>query len=291
MRISFLTLAAGITMVAFQNCGQNFETLGNQDFSSTSLDTVEPVLGQSPEEYVSATGEIAYRIADEDRMSLRNRRAPVPETISRPRIFVELGNLTASEDQNLMVPAMITGEQLKYAWYKANVLIPNETTSVLRMRNLKKSDAGKYKVVATNDAGSVSNEFSLTVTDYVPRVKTPAQPGPRISKPEFVKVAPTQEINESMLNGNKRYIVWQRSHTGSWSSNGSIVAVYAEVGWSPIPARYQWFLNGRPIENATSADISFNMNAGSAVGNFYLEACNDVGCSRSETISVTKVGF
>jgi Immunoglobulin I-set domain len=291
-----LAIAAGITLVAFQNCGQNFETLQNKALSSEG----EKVsLGPSPIEYVAASGEVGYRIPEKQTASLRRRGLPESTVPDRPRVFLPLGDLKVSEGANLAIPAMITGEKLTYVWYKSNVVIANQTSNIMKIQGAKKSDAGNYKVVASNQSGSVTNDFTLAVT--APKPQAPREPVPSdmpdMSKPSFSNLAPTQEINEAVnKGGQKTYIVWKQSHTGSWSSNGSTVSVYAAVGGSQLGMRYQWYLssgtgNLRPIENATSADISFTMHQGSAVGNFILEACNDFGCARAPAISVRKVGF
>jgi hypothetical protein len=65
-----------------------------------------------------------------------------------------------------------------YQWYFNGVIFPGATTDKLSFTNVRASDAGDYRVVATNSLGSVmSSKATLTISTTPTPTPGPPSPG------------------------------------------------------------------------------------------------------------------
>ena len=85
-----------------------------------------------------------------------------------PAITDQPDDVTVSEGQPASFSVSATGTPpLSYQWQKNNVNIPGATASTYTLSAVQSSDAGNYRVVVTNSAGSVTSQAAtLTVTAF-----------------------------------------------------------------------------------------------------------------------------
>ncbi|HEY9007918.1 MAG TPA: PQQ-dependent sugar dehydrogenase [Ohtaekwangia sp.] len=98
-----------------------------------------------------------------------------------PAIVTQPANVTVSAGQPATFSVTATGTApLSYQWQKNNVNIAGATASSYTIASTQASDAGAYRVIVSNSAGSVtSNAAQLTVTTFnappVATILTPAE--------------------------------------------------------------------------------------------------------------------
>lgn len=73
------------------------------------------------------------------------------------------GELSYVVGQTISLTASATGIMLSYQWYKNNGEISGATSATYTKANCTTADAGTYKCVMTNDAGSVNASVDVTV--------------------------------------------------------------------------------------------------------------------------------
>lgn len=121
---------------------------------------------------------------------------------------------------------------LTYAWFKEARLVAFGGNATLTITTANPGDAGAYRVVVSNAAGSAtSNSATLTVTG-VGGGGPPAPPVP-------VGTAPTITTQPASL------VV-----TAGGNATFSVVAA------GTVPLSYRWHKNGRSIGNATAASLA-----------------------------------
>ncbi len=100
----------------------------------------------------------------------QNRAATLP-----PVLFVELSNrllethLGFREPLVLSVPFQSGGPTL-FQWYRDDIAILTATNSAFTIASPSSSDSGRYRVIVSNGAGSVSSEATVTVRAAAPTV-------------------------------------------------------------------------------------------------------------------------
>ncbi len=126
------------------------------------------------------------------------------------------------------------GAPLTYAWFKEARLVSFGANAALTITSANPGDAGTYRVVVSNSAGSVvSDSATLTVTGTGAGVGTPTTP------PAPTGTAPTITTQPASL-----------ALTAGANATFSVVA----AGTAPL--RYEWRKNGRTINNATAASFT-----------------------------------
>ncbi|MDZ4661498.1 MAG: Ig-like domain-containing protein [Pseudomonadota bacterium] len=90
--------------------------------------------------------------------------------LAPPVITLGLTNITLNSGENLFLKAQVTGFDLKILWQKDGVIIPNQETSYYQKAGTFLSDAGVYKMTASNIAGSVSTSATVVIVDVAPRL-------------------------------------------------------------------------------------------------------------------------
>ncbi|GAA4400860.1 hypothetical protein GCM10023187_14450 [Nibrella viscosa] len=105
----------------------------------------------------------------------------------------------------VVVSVSATGSNVKYQWYKDGSKIGGQTSTTLKLSNVKVSASGSYSCVVTGDCGSVtSTAFALTVSNSAPVVMadpTPARIGisyAEVSAPLQIEVYPNPATTSSV---------------------------------------------------------------------------------------------
>lgn len=164
------------------------------------------------------------------------------------------GTYTAGSSMSVSVSLLTSDAGVTYQWYKDGTAISGATNYYLYYYSTATADrAGRYKVVVTNSAGSVTSEEAIvTITQ-------------RATGPTF-STQPTS----------------QTGYTG-----GSITFTAAVSNTSGVT--YQWRKDGNPISGATSASLTLSGLKTSDAGNYTLLATNSDGTTASApaTLSVT----
>ena len=89
---------------------------------------------------------------------------------SKPRITTHPTSLSVAEntDAAFFVKATST-DSLKYQWLKNDAELPGECSDILHLKKVKCFQAGKYKVIVTNSAGTDCCDAELSV--FTPKHK------------------------------------------------------------------------------------------------------------------------
>jgi hypothetical protein len=142
-----------------------FETLGPFTLSNglvAGLNTLDFVISNRPPADYSA-----FR-ADLSGVGL-------PRSAGPPEITVQPANRTFAETDMATLSVVALGTPpLAYQWYRDGVPVPGQTRRTLRFMNAMLSMSGDYRVVVSNDSGSVTSEVAtLTVKVNDPPVANP----------------------------------------------------------------------------------------------------------------------
>lgn len=163
---------------------------------------------------------------------------PVP-----PSFTTLLSNQTVNAGSSVTFSVEVSGSTpIFYAWTKDGNPVPGSPQENLTIPVVDASHAGIYRVVASNDVGSVENSATLTVRT------TP--------------VFSTHPISANLAQG----------------ANSTLSATVA----GPGPLVFQWLKNGEPIPGATSSILSLNNVTSGDAGNYQLEVSNSYGTTLSQ---------
>ena len=105
---------------------------------------------------------------------------PNPDPEPKPVITTQPKSQTVTEGNSVTFSVKATGTGLSYQWYKGSSKISGATKATCTISSAKTSDAGSYKVVVSNSAGSVtssaatlkvvSNSISIRQENYGTKV-------------------------------------------------------------------------------------------------------------------------
>ena len=96
-----------------------------------------------------------------------------PEPVA-PAIIAEPADTSVIVSQNASFSVTATGTSpLAYQWHSATAAIPEATGSSLTTTNAQASDAGGYRVIITNSAGSATSRLAMLTVISTPTVGTP----------------------------------------------------------------------------------------------------------------------
>jgi hypothetical protein len=137
---------------------------------------------------------------------------------------------------------------LSYQWQRSNTNLPGATGASLEILNVQPGDAGTYRVIVSNSAGSVPSQ-AATLTVLVP---------PSISQPP---------LSQTVVAGT----------TVQFTASASGTA----------PLRYQWRFNGSPIDGETDAQLTLNNVQPASAGNYTVVITNIAGAVTSSVASLT----
>lgn len=143
-----------------------------------------------------------------------------------------------------------------FKWKKNGVEIPGATAATLIISSVSLSDAGTYRVTASNVAGSADSQDEVLLVDGAP---APSNVAPSFSTQPAAAVAATagQAVNLSVV-----------------------------VNGYPAPA-LQWIRNGTPISGATSSSLSLPSVSTGDSGTYSVTATNLAGTVSSSSSLLT----
>lgn len=145
------------------------------------------------------------------------------------------------------------GSPMYYQWFFNDTAIVNETNSTLTLDRLRSVQAGNYSVSISNIAGVVTSTPALLNVE------------PRATAP-ILLVQPESQILPTGF---------------AWSLRSLAVG--------EIPLRYQWFVGGEPVVNATNASITFSNVDQSVAGTYSVAVSNALGTVRSASATLSVV--
>ena len=161
-----------------------------------------------------------------------------PDILTQP----EGGFASLGDEFVLSVEAKGSGD-VTYQWRVDGVVLEGETKNVLRLSELKLSDAGAYAVEVVNEAGiTMSDEAEVQVLILVSLIEHPQ--------------------NQSVVAGS--LVLFEAVMSGS------------------NPIAYQWYFNGSPIEGAVEASVRLENLRTENQGDYYVVASNSVSTVTSE---------
>lgn len=168
-----------------------------------------------------------------------------------PTLTVQKTEVTAIEGSSSSLSVSVVGEgDFQYVWKKDGLVIPSATSGYLSFAEVKKSDAGIYRLTVSNAAGSVESQpITLTVTSGEP---------PRIIDSPLSVEAP----------------------------HGAAVSLRViAVGSDPL--RYKWIKNGVEIPGQTGGVLWLYNVSSSDAGSFWAVVSNAAGSVTSAAASLT----
>lgn len=137
---------------------------------------------------------------------------------------------------------------LSFQWFKNDAGIPGANNETLRLNPVKASDAGRYKVLVSNQYGGAASAEAILVV-YLPPVIT-VQP---VSRQAFL---------------------------------GGVVSFSVETTGTP-PLTFQWYRNGQPIPGATNPTLTLNPVRSTDAGNYKVSVTNVYGTTTSQEAALT----
>ena len=154
---------------------------------------------------------------------------------------------STTQGQNLTLESYTNGgsSPFTYQWYKNATAISGATGSQLVFNSIAVADAGTYKAVVTNAAGSVTSRDAIVSV-------TPATAVVITSQPLAVTVTQGQSASFSVSTNNFSY-----------------------------PGTYQWRKDGVAITGATNSGYSINSAALADAGNYTVVITNVAGSATS----------
>ncbi|MCC7406027.1 MAG: immunoglobulin domain-containing protein [Bdellovibrionales bacterium] len=174
-----------------------------------------------------------------------------PYVTSVPQFDLQPEGDVVIHDGTIVLAARAFGNPaVSYQWQKDGVNIPGATLRSYYKFNSRVGDSGSYRVIATNDMGSVASQAVAVI----------------VSAP---LTAPTIQVQP----------------VGGKVKVGSAGALVVEVRGNPTP-RLQWFKDGVEVPGATSNQISKDSIQLSDAGEYYVVATNIMGSVTSVKVEV-----
>ncbi len=147
-----------------------------------------------------------------------------------------------------VLPNVDGARPMAFQWFRNDQPLIDQTSIALDIPQLTRNDEGRYSVEITNAAGMTSGSFELSVTDPVAPI-----------------VVGQPRRTEGILDER---LVLQFTVYGS------------------DPKTYQWYLNGSPIEGASSPFYVISDLDDSDAGFYHVEVSNIAGMASSSTHEV-----
>jgi hypothetical protein len=167
----------------------------------------------------------------------------VPIILTQP----QSQTLNAGAEAVLSVTAI--GSPLFFQWAKDGTEISGQTNSTLTLPNVSPSDAGNYKVIVSNSAGSATSQAAtLTVKTFAPSIS--------------VQPVPSQVVSE-----------------------GTTVTISVQASAAPPPS-YQWQSNGTNLIGETRSSLVLNDVALGDAGNYKVIVSNPFGSETSQAAAI-----
>lgn len=175
----------------------------------------------------------------------------VTPAVVAPVITVQPVGGTIARGQNANFSVTATGtEPLVYQWWKDGVALSGATSSTLAIASAQAGNGGGYTVTVTNSANTATSGVAFLL----------------VNAPPVITVQPTAQ---TALTGN------------------TVTFTVAATG-TPAPS-YQWRVNGRRIDNATSPTLTLSNVQALDAANYDVLVNNGVGGLVSSLAQLTVV--
>jgi pectate lyase len=169
-----------------------------------------------------------------------------------PVITTQPVSQTVSAGANVTFTVAADGAAaLSYQWLKNGAAIAGATAASLTLTNVQAADAGAYRVVVSNAAGSATSATALLTVET-----GPVAPG-----------ITSQPASQIVVVGGQ--------------------ASFTVIATGTAPLSYQWSKNGSPIAGATAATLSLTNVQQSDSGGYNVTVGNSVGTATSNTAMLT----
>ncbi|EIP97261.1 immunoglobulin I-set domain-containing protein [Opitutaceae bacterium TAV1] len=166
---------------------------------------------------------------------------PVPQ---KPVLTAAPASQTANVGATVVFTAAASGAPAPaYQWHKDGKALPGKTAATLTLTNVQASDAGTYKVVASNSAGTAEASATLTV-------KTPLPPPPA-TEPSITAHPQSRTV---------------------WQGESATFTVAVSVGQGVLS--YQWHFNGKAVKGAIGSSYTLPKAAAKNAGDYTVTVRN-----------------
>ena len=176
----------------------------------------------------------------------------VNSVAAAPTITTQPASATVAAGGNISFIVVATGTApLSYQWQKDGVNVAGATAASLSLVNVSSANAGNYRVIVSNTAGSVTSATAtLTVNSMA--------------------IAPTITTQPT-----------SRTVTAGATVSFSVVA----TGTAPLS--YQWLKNGVNLTGATSATLTLTSVTTNNAGSYRVRVSNSAGSVTSAPATLT----
>ncbi|HWA27416.1 MAG TPA: pectinesterase family protein [Lacunisphaera sp.] len=166
-----------------------------------------------------------------------------------PSITTQPTSQTVNSGAGVTFTAAASGNPAPtYQWQKDGVDLPGATSGTLSLTNVQAANAGSYRMVATNSAGTAtSNAATLTVRE-----------------PPVVTIPPA---SQSVLEGAD--------------------VTFTVVATGTAPLSYQWSKDGSALAGGTSATLSLAAVTAANAGSYTVAVSNAAGSATSDPAVLT----
>jgi hypothetical protein len=181
--------------------------------------------------------------------------------LSVPLITTQLSNASVAFGASNTFTVAASGLNLTYTWYKDNVVLNGASNPSFTVSYADSMQAGAYKVVVTNDAGTAASSATLTV-GAMSAISNSATPAPVLVTPLIDTYAATNSM------------------------------VYLNAGFSGQNLTYTWFKNGillTPVGGNSATLIISNLQASDS-DTYQVVATNSGGSVSSSSVLTVSDG-
>jgi hypothetical protein len=196
---------------------------------------------------------------------LPSEEAPAPVTMAPPRIISAPISKKVTIGDAFDLSVVAEGISLKFAWFQNDQPITGATQNTFIQNQARAEHSGVYKVVVSNEGGSVSRFIGLTV-----------EANPQSSAPSIA------------LDGHLKSVVATATNFGRYILFSPSIIRFEVKASSPTPVTYQWFftdasgvkkslsnLSNLPTYNVPINSVSFNYK--NFEGTYHVEVSNANG--------------
>lgn len=171
-----------------------------------------------------------------------------------PVITTNPVNVTTNTGAAVTFTVAATGTApLSYQWQKNSTNLVGAVNPTYSIASVQSADAGTYRAVVSNSGGSTTSS-SATLAVLQPPAVTAHPTNLLVLRTNVLTVAP---------------------------------ATFTVVGTGTAPLRYQWFLNGSALANATNSTLTFPDARFPLEGSYYVRITNSAGSILSSNANLT----
>ncbi|MBI5774146.1 MAG: immunoglobulin domain-containing protein, partial [Verrucomicrobia bacterium] len=168
----------------------------------------------------------------------------IPPSITAPPVDLAL---LAGADGEFTVTAAGTAP-LVYRWQLNDTNLPGATASNLVLTNVTSASAGPYRVIVTNNYGSVTSTVATLAVNYPPTISGQPQ-------------------SQTVIAGG--------------------TTTFTVTAGGTAPLAYQWSLGVAPIADATNSTLVLSNTQPGSAGNYSVTVSNPFGTSNSANATLT----